>query len=516
MKTQLTNSAFWLLLVLTALYYGYHEYAQLGPVSVHSWRQADGASFAYCYYKEGMALLEPKVMNMSNGENNAASEFPIMYYLSALLYHYFGVHAWIPRSLNFLAVALGLFFLYRLLRDVYQNWKIALAAPFLILGLPVLAYYGFNFLPNPVAYGIILIAAWAYFQYEKAGNMRYYYLMCILTLLGGLIKISLLIPFIAIGGVMLIEKLLPPERQKMKTPPWGTLIASIMLTTVATGAWYAWAAHYNHIHDSDIFMTDPNPIWKMASEDAYYTWQMFKRPDEFWHIIIWKYTLYLFLGLTAVNLILFRGLSRPAYIFLALTTLGSVSFLLLFYGQLLVHSYYWIDVLPLFTFLISLSLYRVKQSAPGAFKNPVVLIGLWIFVSANIHYTANKLQHYFYSEDFLDDLTPGFEKQAELQAFYQDHGIIYDSTLVSVVPDVTPNLDLYYLKLRGWSWPRDQYFNDENIKWQARNFGIDYFVVTDTSYFRKTDLKEVFESPKLVFNNSIYFYDLSRFKEGTK
>lgn len=156
------NFLFWVLLIGAVLAYNFHQIGHFGPVSVHSWRQADSASFALRYYQDGMEFFSPKVHNMQGGQGEAVAEFPIMYYLAAALYHLFGPKPILLRLLNFALLALGLFALFRLLRRLLDSWAMALLLPMLILGVPVLIFYGYNFLPNSVGFGFTLLAAGAF------------------------------------------------------------------------------------------------------------------------------------------------------------------------------------------------------------------------------------------------------------------------------------------------------------------------------------------------------------------
>lgn len=504
---------FWALLVALGLGYGFHRYGWYGPVSLHSWRQADGASFARCYYEDGMDFFSPGVHNLQSGSGKTVAEFPLMYYLAAVMYQFFGPEPIVFRLLNFLALALGLFTLFRLLLRQLGSWAPALLLPFLLLGFPVLAFYGFNFMPNTPALGFLLLAAGAFFRYQRSGQAGHYYLMCLLALLGALIKISMLIPFLALAGTIFLEKILPRKSEGFRSPAWGPFLASSLLVAALVGGWYQWASYSNHQHGSFILLTGLKPIWDMAAEDIRFTFQiLFREEHHYWEIIVWKYTLWLFMGLWALSLLAFRKIPRPAYLFLILLSLGSVSFLLIFFYQLYIHGYYWLDVLALPVYVFALSLWLLKQSFPRILHHLAFHLAFLAFVLLNIHYCYGKMQ-FFYSEEYVGDLNPGFLKQEALQDFYRRHGISFDSTHVNVAPDMTPNLNLYYLNLRGWPWRMDHDFRDANVVWQANN-GVDYFVVTDTAYFHKEGLERTFSCPRLVFDSCIYFIDIRGLREG--
>lgn len=68
---------------------------------MHIWRQSDSFAMAMGYYHNGMDFFKPMTYNLTySKEGYAASEFPIMYYLSAWCYRWFGPHVGILRLLN--------------------------------------------------------------------------------------------------------------------------------------------------------------------------------------------------------------------------------------------------------------------------------------------------------------------------------------------------------------------------------------------------------------------------------
>jgi len=503
---------FWALLIALGLGYGFHEYGWYGPISLHSWRQADSASFALCYYEEGMDFFSPRLHNRQSGSGITFAEFPIMYYLAAVLYRFFGPEPVILRLLNFLALALGLFVLFRLLRSLLDSWAPALLLPFLLLGFPVLVFYGFNFVPNTPALGFTLMAAGAFFQYQRSGKGWFYYLMCLLALLGALIKVSMLIPFLALAGMIFLEKLLPKKDNGFRSPGWGPFLASSLLVAGLVAAWYMWAAYFNRQQGSFVLLTALKPIWEMTAESRLFTFRVLTRAvHHYWEIIAWKYSLWLFMALWVVSLLSFKKIPRPAYLFLLLLSLGSISFLLFFFEQLYVHGYYWLDVMALPIYVFALGLWLLKQSFPRFFYHWLFYLAFLSFVLLNLHFCQGKMR-LFYSEEYIDDLNPAFLKQEALQDFYRQHGISFGSTLINVVPDLTPNLNLYYLNLRGWPWRPENDFRDENVIWQANN-NVDYFVVTDTAYLRREGLERTFSCPKLVFDSAVFFFDIRQFRE---
>ena len=104
-------------LLLGSLYFilYFHHILFLRPQGIHFIRQTDGLSFVSNYYKNGFHFFEPQVFNLQSTDGKAASEFPILYYLTALSYLLFGEHEFMLRLLTLSIVSFGFFFLFKLL-----------------------------------------------------------------------------------------------------------------------------------------------------------------------------------------------------------------------------------------------------------------------------------------------------------------------------------------------------------------------------------------------------------------
>jgi hypothetical protein len=72
------------------------------PSSVHQWRQAACLSLADNYYEGNWNLFEPSmhIQFSDNGTSGkSAGEFPLLYYIVAILWKIFGKHEFIFRLL---------------------------------------------------------------------------------------------------------------------------------------------------------------------------------------------------------------------------------------------------------------------------------------------------------------------------------------------------------------------------------------------------------------------------------
>ena len=125
------------------------EVSKFGPNSTHQWRQSDSASQAMTYYEEELPFFNHKVHNLAGDQGEAVSEFPLLYYLAAIFYRIFGPHDVILRLLNYLILLTGIYAFSRILLDLTKNPLLSVAVSGILLGSPLLNFYGFGFIKRP-------------------------------------------------------------------------------------------------------------------------------------------------------------------------------------------------------------------------------------------------------------------------------------------------------------------------------------------------------------------------------
>ena len=488
-----------------ALLYDYPRVAGYGPVSLHYWRQSDGASIALSYYENGMRFFEPQMHHAAGGDHHAVGEFPVLYYAIAALYHLFGPEDAVFRIVNFLILLTGLYLFFRVLLDLYENTWMALFPPLLLLTSPLIAFYGFNFLPNTTALGTLLMAVYAYYRFVQTQRAGWYYLAVGAALLTGLLKVSMLIPALAWGGAAVLCKLFDRRRWAAWFPSWGPLLGGGLLVLGAVAAWYGWAGRYNAAHNaSHMFLISPTPIWDMDPD--YRRWTTEHLTLEQYRMYFTATTLKVLAVLGGVLLLLPCRVPLPVYLLLLFTAIGSACFLVLFYNQLAIHHYYIIDLLPLPLLIVSLSLWMVHRYFPGWKRRALLYFPLLFLLATNAGAADQQMEAYY--EPGGEYIPPRFvtlNKRGELGAFLQAHGIHYPEQAV-VVPEISPNVALYYLNLRGWNVGTK--VDDAAIR-QFAEWGAQYLVILKPEYLDEVDFDWATARPIGVFDEQLLFYDIS-------
>ena len=100
--------------ILLFLFLDFDAIISKGPFGVHFMRQTDSLSFSSNYFNNGFRFFKPQLYNLSNFDGRAACEFPITYYLTALLYTLFGKQFFIQRFVHLLIAYIGVFYIFKL------------------------------------------------------------------------------------------------------------------------------------------------------------------------------------------------------------------------------------------------------------------------------------------------------------------------------------------------------------------------------------------------------------------
>lgn len=487
--------------------YDYARVAELGPVSEHAWRQADGASLALSYYERGMRFFEPQVHNaLRSGDGHAAAELPLLYYAAAGLYHVFGPDDALFRVLNFAVLLTGLFLFSRaLLRWVDDVW-LALFPPLFLLGSPLLAFYGFNFLPNTTALGLLLIAASLLLDFAATERLARFWAAAAVMACVSLLKVTFLVPFLAFVGAALLVSMRAGRTERPRgVPPLTHLVAATAVVLGASVAWYVWARDYNARHESTLFLLGPRPVWsfslrEIVAEIAFVARARKLRGFDSGGTIL----------LVVTTWVVLRARSLPDVVkwTLRLALLGAVAYLALFFGQLHHHDYYLIDLLPCVALVLALGVWVLKHELPWIAQSSVVRLTLVLLVGANLLRTDRILAKLYTLDSYrIPPAVVSLNKRDQLRAFLDDFGIGPDERVL-VLGDESPNLSLYYLDRRGWTHRKRNLGPRALAKYRAK--GARYLVVLAPPRRTKTGGSPFpTAKPIALFDGRIQFYDLA-------
>ena len=465
---------FVLVLLVLAQAFEYFEVINTPPNGVHAWRQSDGASMAFMYYQEGNGLLQPEMHNRFAGEGKAVGEFPGMYYLVSWGYHIFGFHHWVFRLLWALCTLSGLFFLYKFADLVLRDKFWAMFAAAATFTSPILVFYGISYVPDPVALSFVFISWYLIYRYIQMPHWKLLLPAVFFVTLAGLLKVTTLVPILAFGVVYGIILLAKAIREKRLSKLLITFLLSFAFIGVVVVSWILYSKYYNAQHNSEYFMLGYAAIWNADAESLA---EINEAIRNWFQDYYYKPGFYILCILAALTLIpaFNKHLTRSWYWMYLLSVAGMIFYLLLFYIQLRQHDYYIIGplfIVPL-TFMLFVKKFRFlferRRWLNYTFRGlAVVLLALMI------GHAERRADVRF--SDTVGWMDPDMY---ELRHKLGEFGLTHED-LVFIPDDLSPNISLYALNLKGWTAVAGLLYPEE---YERMRQGADYLIVFNPDFY---------------------------------
>src|SRR6202011_5149324 len=112
-----------------------------------SWRESDVAAIARNFLQNGFHLARPQIDWAGDQPGYVGTEFPILPFIAALCYNFFGVHEWIGRVQAVVLFAVSLPFFFLLMREIFSESAATWATFFYVLA-PVNLFASREFMPD--------------------------------------------------------------------------------------------------------------------------------------------------------------------------------------------------------------------------------------------------------------------------------------------------------------------------------------------------------------------------------
>ena len=461
-------------LLSVSAYYDYPRYLFYHPQSIHYWRQSDCASTALLYSENGMQFFKPELHNLiseSETTGYAVGEFPIIYYLAGAFYMVFGHHEFILRGINLLIVFIGLFYFFKLVYLLSGDSYWAIVLPIFLFTSPLLVYYSNNYLPEAPSLGLNMIGWYFFFKFSKKPEQLNLLLAVLFFALAAMIKVTSGMSLIVVTGLWLLEttgiiKLSGQSRLYIK--PVKSIY--IIITGIAlVGAWYIFAIQYNKIHFTGYFRTGILGFWQISPLEIDKT---FTQMNKIWKLFIYNDSVYFVMGIIYF-LVLINFREKLLLIINSLLIVGTGLFLMLWFGLLHDHDYYFLPLLIL-TFLLFISWVILgSKYYPGIFSSCFIKATTLLLLYINLNYANSKV----YSR-YNDTLPIDIKKEmVGIEGYAEQLGILHDDKVICS-NDFSPNQMLYLMNRRGWSDFNNSIHDSLKVIHQINN-GAKYLIVYD-------------------------------------
>jgi hypothetical protein len=183
--------------VLTALIsFGMHyQHFPKDLISMHVWRQTQTQSTIDNFFEEDMNILNPRRNERGNGDGIFRMEFPLMQWLVALTYTFFGQHLIITRISMFLVGLLSVLGMFHLFRSIFRNETVAIIGAWAFNFSPSFYYHTLNPLPDNLALCCSIWGLVFFFQWHRARKLILLYTSALFIGIGALCKLPFILYF---------------------------------------------------------------------------------------------------------------------------------------------------------------------------------------------------------------------------------------------------------------------------------------------------------------------------------
>lgn len=502
MKKRIPEIVFVITLIIICFFNDYQKTSFLPPVSIHAWRQADGASFALNYAKDGMDFFNPELHNFSSDDKTSGagvSEAPIIYYFVAILYQLFGVHESIFRITDLLIILISVFLLFQQLYIVLKNPFLAAFAALMPFSSAVFSYYANGFIPDYTSLSFMILAAVQFLIYQEHNRNRNLFLLFLFAILSGLLKITNLCPFIALNFVFIIVCIFP-KYKKTFAKKFLWIIGFSTSYAIIIG-WYVFAIHYNKNHESSYFANEIHSAFQ-------YSWPSFtKTLNDIWNqwhepwFHRWIYYLIPVAFLFSLSLIKRMTLF---FIYVLTLTAGTAIYFILWFEKFINHDYYIAPFFSLFTVIVVGFFLSIKSWLPKVYTNWIIGLSLLLLLAYPIAKASSLNRHRYDAGYFFDD----YESYKTIGKLMKEKGIDRNTKIISN-EDFTYAVSLYLTDFKGWTHCQYPLNPVNTVKLIEK--GASFLLLKGDESVKKYPLQQILQN-KFITYKDLYFYDLRQCK----
>lgn len=460
-----------ILFIFTILFsFGTVSYIFKEPFGTHTWRQTDSASFFYNYYNNGLNFFDFRILNLSMANGLAVSEFPIFYYLAALLSKLFGFNQWHLKFVNCFVYFLGIMSLYNVSFHFTKDkfWSIFISSLFFLS--PVILYYGVNYIPDVTAFSLSIIGADYYFKSKEKPSKLV--IAIIAFSLAGMLKPTYNLLLLSIlSSEVIISKFNFFNLKKI------TAITAFAL--LFTLCWAKFAKNNNENNNSNYFLLETRSILNNDVDSATKEYIFKRTVDEWLPAFASKPVLWLLL--LSLFILPFTFLNGNRYLTLAafFSLLGSIIYYLLWYIQFLHHDYYSV-VFYVLLFLSLLNAFKFLVEKIPLLSNNYFFKILAIFLLIyNLFYVKKDIHERLFGNK--NDKRNTLFWDNNFKNYLKEIGLKNNDVVISI-PDDSPQVSLYLLGYKGYTEFAEGEYSTEKVLYQKRK-GAKYLIINDSAIY---------------------------------
>lgn len=492
------NRILFIAIIISAL--SHLPFINLGPRSVHVWRQANTLAVARNFFQEDMDIINPRVDRRLDSNGITGMQFPSYEYIVATGYKVFGIHNWVHRLVSLFISFWGAIGMYLLAKLLLKHDIAAGFAGLAYLFSPDLYYFGFSALPDILA---LACSVWGLYYFLKwfdgFGSPAYagrtqppslhsrfsifdssYFLALFLISLAGLTKIQ----FLAIGFFIAPFVLLNIDQAKKK------ILALLFFGITACAIPLLWYRRSVKLIESsglaDFGITfRPESDWRKGLHTIFQNITS-DLPD-----ILLNYVSFILFIASAYYFFKNKFWKSKWFLPMLFWTIALIAYHIIELAQMNVHSYYMMPYLPVLFLMVA---YAVRNLSTLKHANGIliaiiilspILTGLRIIPS---RFTKPNpgIPTELYNDNTRNELINAAPHNA----------------LCIVGPDISGCIYFYHIEKKGFGFNElselDQMLGNETRLENYINRGATYIYTNDSSALHHPGISKYFDLEKNV------------------
>lgn len=504
--------AFWVIFIVLSIHFKFYETINLPPQSTDLWRQSDCYSIALNYYQNGFHFFKPQVHFQFAQNGYAAGEFPIIYFIAAILFKIFGVHFFLFKGLNLLVFFTGLFYLFKLALKITTDVIFSYIIAVLYFCTPVVFFYANNFLSDVSALSFNIIGFYYFLSFLELSRKKHLTISAVCFTMAGLLKASATIFLIALICAIFTELFLTKSKSKyyslinnQKALAFTLLFSSVILIV----SWYLYAIYFNKSNETIFFGTKAMEGWPIWENNL----QEFKAGINYFriiHIEILSFVNICFFIISLVLLAVFNKKIDSLFLKISLfLMLGLTMFVAYFWKGFQDQQYYLVNllILPIYTIIMAVKIFFSLQLSQ---KVKAVSYTIAFMATLFVIYTSKNIYRCYYKDGWRHQKLQAVYYDAELEKKLNSMGITKHKKVISL-QDGTPNGTLAILNRKGWSsygFAIKDLYNKESFESKI-NMGASFLILNDTSLLSNLQIKNYLHTPVGNYKE-LYFFKIGK------
>ena len=193
MKDKKKLSIFILFFVVAISFIQHSPFINLDIQGIHSWRQSQTMWNIRNFVRHDNCILNPRINRFNGGKDNVLRyEFPLMQWCIAQCARVFGEEIKIVRISIFLIGLLSILAFTIIVKDIFDDWPVAMFSGILFLYSPVFYYYTINPIPDNLALAFSFIYVGFILKHHKSHKLSHLIFASIALMLSTLCKLPYL------------------------------------------------------------------------------------------------------------------------------------------------------------------------------------------------------------------------------------------------------------------------------------------------------------------------------------